>query len=104
YILNGSKMFITNGRQGNTFAVLVKTDPRAVPAHKGMSLFIVEKGDPGFTAGRNIGKLGYKGVETVELILDRVRVPAANLVGLEEGCGFRQVMAGLEVGRINIAA
>jgi alkylation response protein AidB-like acyl-CoA dehydrogenase len=104
YVLNGSKMFITNGRYGNAFAVLVKTDPQAAPAHKGISLFIVEKGDPGLTAGKNIGKLGYKGVETVELVFDRVRVPASNLVGLEEGCGFRQVMAGLEVGRINIAA
>jgi alkylation response protein AidB-like acyl-CoA dehydrogenase len=104
YVLDGTKMFITNGRYGNAFAVLVKTDPRANPAHKGISLFIVEKGDPGFTVGKNIEKLGYKGVETVELIFDRVVVPAENLVGLEEGQGFRQVMAGLEVGRINIAA
>ena len=104
YVLDGTKMFITNGRYGNAFAVLVKTDSRANPAHKGISLFIVEKGDPGFTVGKNIEKLGYKGVETVELIFDRVVVPAENLVGLEEGQGFRQVMAGLEIGRINIAA
>ena len=104
YVLDGTKMFITNGRHGNAFAVLVKTDPRAKPAHKGISLFIVEKGDPGFTVGKNIEKLGYKGVETVELIFDHVRVPAENLVGFEEGQGFQQVMAGLEVGRINIGA
>src|SRR5687768_15897309 len=104
YVLDGTKMFITNGRYGNAFAVLVKTDPSAIPAHKGISLFIVEKGDPGFTVGKNIEKLGYKGVETVELIFERVRGPAENLVGLEEGQGFQQVMAGLEVGRINIAA
>jgi alkylation response protein AidB-like acyl-CoA dehydrogenase len=103
-VINGSKMFITNGRHGNAFALLVKTDPDSVPPHRGMSLFIVEKGDPGFTVGRNIDKLGYKGVETVELVFDHVRVPADNLVGMEEGRGFQQVMAGLEVGRINIAA
>ncbi len=104
YILNGSKMFITNGRYGNCFAVLVKTDPEVRPAYKGISLFIVEKGDPGFSVGRNIEKLGYKGVETVELVFEQVRVPADNLIGMEEGQGFQQVMAGLEVGRINIAA
>ena len=104
YVINGSKMFITNGRHGNAFALLVKTDPEAVPPHRGMSLFIVEKGDAGFAVGRNIDKLGYKGVETVELVFDHVRVPADNLVGMEEGRGFQQVMAGLEVGRINIAA
>ncbi|PYV14919.1 MAG: acyl-CoA dehydrogenase [Acidobacteria bacterium] len=104
YVINGSKMFITNGRHGNAFALLVKTDPEAVPPHRGMSLFIVEKGDAGFAVGRNIDKLGYKGVETVELVFDHVPVPADNLVGMEEGRGFQQVMAGLEVGRINIAA
>jgi alkylation response protein AidB-like acyl-CoA dehydrogenase len=97
-------MFITNGRYGNAFALLVRTDPDAAPAHRGMSLFIVEKGDPGFTVGRNIDKLGYKGVETVELVFDHVRVPAENLIGMHEGRGFQQVMGGLEVGRINIAA
>jgi alkylation response protein AidB-like acyl-CoA dehydrogenase len=104
YVIDGSKMFITNGRYGNAFALLVRTDPDAVPAHRGMSLFVVEKGDPGFTVGRNIDKLGYKGVETVELVFDHVRVPAENLIGGQEGRGFQQVMGGLEVGRINIAA
>ena len=103
YILNGSKMFITNGRYGNTFALLARTDPHASPRHRGTTLFIVEKGQPGFTAGRDIKKLGYRGVETVELFFEDFAVPAANRIG-PEGAGFRQVMSGLEVGRINVAA
>ncbi|MBI2760180.1 MAG: acyl-CoA dehydrogenase family protein [Chloroflexi bacterium] len=103
YVLNGTKMFITNGRYGNTFALLAKTDPTAVPAHRGISLFIVEKGDPGFVVGRDIKKLGYRGVETVELFFEDLPVPVANRIG-EEGMGFKYVMSGLEVGRINVAA
>jgi alkylation response protein AidB-like acyl-CoA dehydrogenase len=104
YLLTGTKMFVTNGRHGDTFLVLAKTDAEVGPPHRGMSLFLVEKGHPGFQVGRNLSKLGYKGVETVELIFDAVPVPAANLVGGQEGAGFRQIMAGLEVGRINVAA
>jgi alkylation response protein AidB-like acyl-CoA dehydrogenase len=104
YLLNGTKMFITNGRYGNLFAILAKTDPTAVPAHEGISLFLVEKGHPGFIVGRDIEKLGYKGVETCELVFEDVPVPAENLIGEREGKGFAQIMSGLEVGRINVAA
>ena len=103
YVVNGTKTLITNGRHGNTFALVVKTDPKAEPAHRGISIFIAEKG-AGFTVVRDIPKLGYKGIDTCELVFDDYRVPAANLIGSEEGQGFYQIMGGLEVGRINIAA
>ena len=104
YRVNGSKMFITNGREGHAFALLAVTDPRAQPRHRGMSCFIVEKGHPGFRVVKSLAKLGYKGVDTVELLFEECEVPAANLVGGVEGRGFGQVMSGLEAGRINIAA
>ncbi len=104
YIVNGQKSYITNGLHGNTFALLVKTDPTADPPHRGTSLFIVEKGEPGFSVGQTFKKLGYRGVDTVELLFEDFRVPAANLLGGNEGQGFRQIMSGLEVGRINVAA
>ena len=104
YVINGTKMFITNGRYGDAFALLAKTDRNAVPAHRGLSCFIVEKGGPGFEVGRDLDKLGYRGVDTCELIFEDFRVSADNLVGGEEGRGFPQVMSALEAGRINIAA
>jgi len=104
YIVSGSKMFITNAREGNTLALLALTDPRAEPRHRGMSCFIVEKGHPGFRVTKSVAKLGYKGVDTAELVFDECVVPAANLVGGVEGRGFKHVMGGLEAGRINIAA
>jgi alkylation response protein AidB-like acyl-CoA dehydrogenase len=104
YVVNGSKMFITNGREGNAFALLALTDPTAQPRHRGMSCFIVEKGHPGLRVVKSLAKLGYKGVDTVELLFDEFVVPAANLVGGVEGRGFSQIMSGLETGRINIAA
>ena len=104
YVINGTKMFITNGRYGDAFALLAKTDRNAVPAHRGLSCFIVEKGGPGFEVGRDLDKLGYRGVDTCELIFKDFRVSADNLVGGEEGRGFPQVMSALEAGRINIAA
>jgi alkylation response protein AidB-like acyl-CoA dehydrogenase len=104
YRLDGSKMFITNGREGHAFALLAVTDPRAQPRHRGMSCFIVEKSHPGFRVGKSLAKLGYKGVDTVELFFEGCEVPASNLVGGVEGRGFGQVMSGLETGRINIAA
>ena len=104
YVIDGTKMFITNGREGNSFALLARTDPHAAPAHRGMSCFIVEKGTPGFHVVKSIRKLGYKGVDTAELVFEGFRVPAANLVGGVEGRGFKHVMSGLETGRINIAA
>jgi alkylation response protein AidB-like acyl-CoA dehydrogenase len=104
YLITGTKMFVTNGREGNAFALLARTDPTAQPPHRGMSCFIVEKGAPGFTVAKSIGKLGYRGVDTAELVFEEFPVPAANLVGGVEGQGFKHVMAGLETGRINIAA
>ena len=104
YLLSGSKMFVTNGREGNTFALLALTEPDARPRHRGMSCFIVEKGAPGLEVVKSIGKLGYKGVDTAELVFDGFPCPAANLVGGVEGRGFKHVMSGLETGRINIAA
>lgn len=103
YVIQGTKTLITNGRHGNTFALAVKTDPATLPAHRGISVFIVEKG-PGFTVARDIPKLGYRGVDTCELLFDGYRVPRANLIGGEEGKGFYHLMSGLEVGRINVAA
>jgi alkylation response protein AidB-like acyl-CoA dehydrogenase len=104
YLISGSKMFVTNGREGNTFALLALTTPDASPRHRGMSCFIVEKGHPGLQVVKSIAKLGYKGVDTAELHFDSFPCPAANLVGGVEGRGFRHVMSGLETGRINIAA
>ncbi|HXJ84938.1 MAG TPA: acyl-CoA dehydrogenase family protein [Candidatus Methylomirabilis sp.] len=104
YMISGSKMFVTNGREGNTFALLALTDPDASPRHRGMSCFIVEKGHPGLRVVKSIAKLGYKGVDTAELYFEDFPCPAANLVGGREGRGFKQVMSGLETGRINIAA
>lgn len=104
YILNGSKLWVTNGQRGSIFAVLARTDTSARPPYRGMSLFIVEKGTPGLSASRTFEKLGYKGVETAELVFDSVRVPATSLLGGVEGEGFKHAMSGLEVGRINVAA
>ena len=104
YLISGAKMFVTNGREGNTFALLALTDPGASPRHRGMSCFIVEKGQPGLDVVKSIAKLGYKGVDTAELHFDEFPCPAANLVGGIEGRGFKHVMSGLETGRINIAA
>ena len=103
YVINGTKMMITNGEQGTTFAVLLKTDKNAKPQHRGISCFILEKG-PGFVHGRHLEKLGYRGIDTSELIFENHRTPATSLVGMEEGRGFQQMMSGLEVGRINVAA
>jgi alkylation response protein AidB-like acyl-CoA dehydrogenase len=104
YLITGTKMFVTNGREGNAFALLALTDRTVEPRHRGMSCFIVEKGHPGLRVAKSIGKLGYKGVDTAELVFEDFAVPAASLVGEVEGRGFRQVMSGLETGRINIAA
>ena len=104
YVLNGSKLFITNGEHGNAFAVAVKTDRKADPPYRGISCFIVEKPTPGFSVGRHLDKLGYRGSDTCELLFQDCRVSADNLVGGQEGRGFQQVMSGLETGRVNIAA
>ncbi len=102
YVLNGTKTWISNGIQGSCFAVLAKTDPQAQPRHKGMAMFLCEKG-AGFTASRKLEKLGYKGIDSAELVFQDYRVPAANLIG-EEGRGFHQAVGGLELGRLNVAA
>ncbi len=104
YVINGSKMWITNARYGNTFALMTKTDVDADPPHRGMSMFIIEKGHPGFRVSRDIKKLGYRGLKTCELVFEDFEVPAENLVGGKEGAGFRFVMDALETGRINVAA
>ena len=104
YLVRGTKMWITNARHAGILPVLVKTDPSTDPPHKGMSVLIVDMDSPGVTVGRDIGKLGYKGTESCEVVLDDVRVQADRLLGGIEGRGFQQVASGLESGRINIAA
>ena len=104
YVLNGTKLFITNGRYGDTFCLLARTDQAVEPKHRGISAFIVEKGGDGFKVGRDLDKMGYRGVDTCELIFKDYRIPVENLIGGEEGRGFAQVMSGLETGRINVAA
>lgn len=103
YLLTGSKMFITNGRHGDLYGVVCKTDPEADPAYQGISLMLAQKG-PGLTVVRDIPKLGYRGIETTELSFDGLRVPKTDLLGGVEGNGFRHVMRGLELGRVNVAA
>ena len=104
YVLNGTKMFITNGRYGDTFCLLARTDRTVTPKHRGLSAFIVEKGGDGFRVGRDLDKLGYRGLDTCELIFENYRVPGENLIGGVPGRGFGHVMSGLETGRINVAA
>lgn len=103
YVINGSKMWITNSMYGNCLALLVKTDTEVVPRHKGMSLFIAEKGK-GFTVSKKLDKLGYKGIDTCALSFDDYEVPEECLIGGVEGRGLQQVLSGLELGRINVAA
>jgi len=103
YVVNGNKMWITNSLHGNCLGLLVKTDTNIQPAHRGMSVFIAEKGE-GFIVSEKLKKLGYKGIDTCAITFDNYRVPAANLVGGVEGQGFKQVMGGMEIGRINVAA
>jgi alkylation response protein AidB-like acyl-CoA dehydrogenase len=103
YVINGTKTWITNGAEGSCFAMLVKTDPGAQPRHKGMSLFITPK-MRGFTVGRRLEKLGYKAIDSAELVFENYRVPHDHLIGEVEGQGFYQTTGGLELGRINVAA
>ncbi|WP_255503492.1 acyl-CoA dehydrogenase family protein [Caballeronia sp. EK] len=103
YVVNGNKTWITNSKYGNVLALLVKTDPDAQPRHKGMSLLIVEKG-PGYEVSRQLQKLGYKGIDTCELTFTDFRVPVSRVIGGQEGLGLKQILSGLELGRINVAA
>ena len=103
YRINGTKTWISNGIHGHTFAVLTKTDPDAEPRHRGITLFLVEKGD-GFKHGRKLEKLGYKGIDSAELLFEDCYVSKENIIGGIAGQGFKQIMGGLELGRINVAA
>lgn len=103
YVINGTKTWISNALNGSCFALLVKTDPDANPRYKGMSLFIADKRD-GFTTGKKFDKLGYKCIDSAELIFEDYRIPADQLIGGVEGEGFFQATGGLELGRINVAA
>ena len=102
YVVNGSKTWITNARRSQLIALLCKTDPSAIPTHKGMSILLAGHG-PGFHVSRDLPKLGYKGVESCELVFDDFRVPGSDLLGAAEGEGFSQMMRGLEIGRIQVA-
>ncbi|HVC40397.1 MAG TPA: acyl-CoA dehydrogenase family protein [Candidatus Saccharimonadales bacterium] len=104
YVINGQKMWVTNGQRAGVYLVMTKTDPTAEPRHRGITAFLVEAGTPGFTSGKKFDKLGYKGVETTELSFDDARVPATAVLGGKEGSGFQQIMSALEVGRINVSA
>ena len=105
YVINGSKMFITNADSGDAFCLLARTDPDPSIKHRGLSAFVIEKdGSAGFKVGRHLEKLGYRGLDTCELFFEDFRIPADNLIGGEENVGFGQVMSGLETGRINVAA
>jgi len=115
YVINGQKMWLTNGGSANLVAVLCRTDegqPADAPPHRSMSTFLIEK-EPGFgpnpkvsglTVPGKIEKMGYKGVDTTELILEDVRIPADRVLGGAGGRGFYQMMDGVEVGRVNVAA
>jgi alkylation response protein AidB-like acyl-CoA dehydrogenase len=103
YLVNGAKTWISNARRSGLIALLCKTDPAARPAHKGMSILLIEPG-PGFTVSKDLSKLGYKGVESCELIFDDMPVPCGAVLGGAEGQGFPQMMTGLETGRIQVAA
>jgi alkylation response protein AidB-like acyl-CoA dehydrogenase len=102
-VINGSKTWISNARRSGLIALLCKTDPSATPAHKGISVVLVEHG-PGLTVSRDLPKLGYKGVESCELTFDDCRVPASAVLGGVPGKGFAQMMKGLETGRIQVAS
>ncbi len=102
-VINGSKTWISNARRSGLIALLCKTDPAATPAHKGISVVLVEHG-PGLTVSRDLPKLGYKGVESCELTFDDCRVSASAILGGEPGKGFAQMMKGLETGRIQVAS
>ncbi|CAJ62060.1 MULTISPECIES: acyl-CoA dehydrogenase family protein [Frankia] len=103
WVVDGAKTWISNARRSGLIALLCKTDPAAKPAHRGISILLVEHG-PGFTVSRDLPKLGYKGIESCELHFDGYRAPGDSVLGGVTGKGFNQMMAGLEVGRIQVAS
>ena len=112
YVINGQKMWLTNGGTSNLVAVLCRTDEGHDAPHRNMTTFLIEKEAgfgpnqvvPGLTVPGKIEKMGYKGVDTTELILEDVRIPATRVLGGRTGQGFYQMMDGVEVGRVNVAA
>jgi alkylation response protein AidB-like acyl-CoA dehydrogenase len=111
FVIDGRKMWATNGLRSGAIMLLAVTDPEAEPRHRGMTAFVVEKEpgveeQPGLTIPGTMKKLGYKGVESTELVFDGFRTPAASVLGGEEevGRGFAQFMGGIELGRVNVAA
>jgi alkylation response protein AidB-like acyl-CoA dehydrogenase len=102
-VINGAKTWISNARRSGLIALLCKTDPKATPRHKGISVVLVEHG-PGLTVSRDLPKLGYKGIESCELLFDDYRVPVSAILGGQPGKGFAQMMKGLETGRIQVAS
>jgi alkylation response protein AidB-like acyl-CoA dehydrogenase len=103
YVLNGAKTWISNAVEGGVLAILAKTNTEAEPRHKGMSLFLVEKSKE-FKVDKRMKKLGYKGIDSGEFVMDDLFIPGENLVGGAEGRGLQQILGGLELGRINVAA
>jgi butyryl-CoA dehydrogenase len=103
-VITGSKTWISNARRSGLIALLCKTDPQANPRHAGISVVLVDSPAPGLTISRDLPKLGYKGVESCELVFDGTRVPASAVLGGVPGMGFTQMMKGLETGRIQVAA
>jgi hypothetical protein len=103
YLINGSKTWISNARRSQLIALLCKTDPGTQLRHKGMSILLVEHGQ-GLTVSKDLPKLGYKGVESCEIVFEEYRAPADAVLGGVEGKGFAQMMKGLETGRIQVAS
>ncbi|WP_025778252.1 acyl-CoA dehydrogenase family protein [Brevibacterium sp. VCM10] len=103
FVINGAKTWISNARKSGLIALLCKTDPDATPRHRGISILLVEHSD-GVVVSQDLPKLGYKGVESCEVLFDDVRVPASRVLGTETGHGFSQMMRGLETGRIQVAS
>jgi acyl-CoA dehydrogenase len=103
YVLNGSKTFISNGQLADLFIVVAKTDPKAEPAHRGISLLLVEASSPGFKRGRKLDKLGLRGQDTSEIFFEDCRIPRTQLLGTQEGVGFKQLMQNLQQERLVVA-
>jgi alkylation response protein AidB-like acyl-CoA dehydrogenase len=110
YLITGAKMWLTNGSTSNLVATLVRTDEGAERAHQNLTCFLVDKPEgfgevaPGLSVPGKIDKMGYKGVDTTELVFDGYRIGASAILGNRPGDGFRQMMDGVEVGRVNVAA